>query len=256
VCLTSTASTDVIIDVVAADGGSNGAGLAAIAPTRLYDTRAVGAPLAAGEVRAIPTFGVGGVPPSNGLSLTLTAVGASKTGTLKVWPCDKQAPGLPVLVVTKGATASASAISRVAADGTVCVSSSVTTDVVLDATSAWAIGGAAPLRAVTPSRVYDTRESSGKVGAGATLAVAVAGRGGVNGAASSASVSITATASGGRGTVTAWPCGQAKPATAIMQLAAGVTSSATAIVGLGGGSLCLSPTVGTHLIVDVTGYAG
>ncbi|MGD9701927.1 MAG: M23 family metallopeptidase [Acidimicrobiia bacterium] len=255
ICVVSTAATDVIIDVVAADG-SQGAGIAAIAPTRLYDSRTVGQPLAAGEVRAITASGVGGVPASNGVSLTLTAVSAAKTGTLKVWPCDRGAPGLPALVVTQGATASAPVVSRVAADGTVCVSSSVATDIVLDAMSAWAIGGASALRAVTPARVYDSRDTGGKVGGGSVLAVNIAGRGGIGGGATAVSASITATSSGGRGTVTAWPCGQNKPATATMQLAGGVTSSSTVLVGLGGGKLCLSPSIGTHLIVDVTGYAG
>ena len=88
------------------------------------------------------------------------------------------------------------------------------------------------------------------------LAVSVAGRGGVSGSANVVLASITATSSGGRGTVTAWPCGQNKPVTATMQLASGLTSSSTAVVGLGGGQLCLSPSIGTHLIVDVTGFAG
>ena len=255
VCVVSSAATDVIIDVVAADG-SQGAGVTAIAPTRLYDSRTDGQRLAAGEVRAIKASGVGGVPLANGVSVTLTAVNAAATGTLKLWPCDRPAPGLPMLVVTQGATASAPTVSRVAADGTVCVSSTVATDIVLDATSAWAIGGASSLRAMTPARVYDSRSAGGKVGGGSVLAVSVAGRGGVSGSASVVLASITATASGGRGTVTAWPCGQNKPATATMQLASGVTSSSTAVVGLGGGQLCLSPSIGTHLIVDVTGFAG
>ncbi|MET0910146.1 MAG: M23 family metallopeptidase [Ilumatobacteraceae bacterium] len=255
VCVISSAATDVIIDVVAADG-SQGAGVTAIAPTRLYDSRTSGQRLAAGEVRAIKASSVGGMPVANGVSVTLTAVSAAKTGTLKVWPCDRPAPGLPMLVVTQGATASAPTVSRVAADGTVCVSSSVATDIVLDATSAWAVGGASTLRAITPARVYDSRNAGGKVSGGSVLSVNVAGRGGVSGSASVVLASITATSSGGRGTVTAWPCGQNKPATATMQLASGVTSSSTAVVGLGGGKLCLSPSIGTHLIVDVTGFAG
>ena len=255
ICVISSAATDVIIDVVAADG-AQGAGVTAIAPTRLYDSRTDGQRLAAGEVRAIKASGVGAVPLANGVSVTLTAVNAAATGTLKLWPCDRQAPGLPMLVVTQGATASAPAVSRVAADGTVCVSSSVATDIVLDATSAWAIGGASSVRPMTPARVYDSRSAGGKVGGGSVLAVSVAGRGGVSGSASVVLASITATSSGGRGTVAAWPCGQNKPATAIMQLASGVTSSSTAVVGLGGGQLCLSPSIGTHLIVDVTGFAG
>ena len=255
VCVRSSSSTDVIIDVVAADGSSGAAGMMPVAPTRLYDSRAAGGRLAAGEVRAINTAGVGAVPPSNGLSVTLTAVNAAKTGTLKIWPCDRNAPGLPVLVVTSGATASASALTRVAGDGTVCVSSSTATDVVLDATSVWALGGGRQMRAITPARVYDSRDEGGRVAGGSVAAVGIAGRGGVNGGAAAVSVSISATGSSGRGWVTVWPCGQNKPLTAAMMLSSGVTSSSTVIVGLGGGKLCLSPSASTHLIVDVTGYA-
>ena len=111
------------------------------------------------------------------------------------------------------------------------------------------------MRAVTPARVYDSRDAGGKVGGGSVVSVGIAGRGGVNGGASTVSVSVSATSSSGRGTVAAWPCGQNKPFVAMMQLTPGVTSSSTVIVGLGGGQLCLSPTASTHLIVDVTGYA-
>ena len=256
VCVRSSAATDVIIDVVAADGARAAAGVTAIAPTRIYDSRSAGGRLAAGEVRAITASGVGGVPPSNGITLTLTAVNAAATGTLKVWPCDRSAPGVPVLVVTQGATASASAVSRVAADGTVCVSSTVATDVVVDVMSAWAIGGASTLRTVTPARIHDTRDAGGKVAAGGVLEVAVAGRGGVGGGARLVSASISVTGVAGRGTVAVWPCGQPRPATAAMTILPGVTSTAGVLVGLGGGRLCLSPTTATHLIVDVTGYAG
>jgi hypothetical protein len=255
VCLRSSASTDVIIDVVAADGASGGAGVFPVAPTRLYDSRTAGGRLAAREVRRIKTAGVGAVPPSNGLTVTLNAVNAAKTGTLQIWPCDRSPSGIPVLVVTTGATASTAAATRVAGDGTVCVSSTVATDIVLDATSVWGIGGGRQMRAVTPSRVYDSRNAGGKVGGGSVASIAVAGAGGVNGGASVVSVTVSATSSSGRGTVAAWPCGQNKPFVAMMQLMPGITSSSTVIVGLGGGKLCLSPTASTHLIVDVTGYA-
>lgn len=256
VCVRSSAATDVIIDVVGADGAPSAAGVAAIAPTRIYDSRVAGGRLAAGETRAITASGVGGVPPSNGVTLTLTAVSAAATGTLKVWPCDRSTPGVPVLVVTKSATASAAAVSRVAADGTICVSSTVAVDVVVDVMSAWAIGGASPLRTVTPARVHDTRDAGGKVPAGAVLEVQVAGRGGVAGSATMASAAVSVTGVGSLGTVAVWPCGQARPATAMMTIYPGVTSTATALVGLGNGRMCLSPTTSTHLIVDVSGYAG
>lgn len=256
VCVRSSAATDVIIDVVAADGARSAAGVAAIAPTRIYDSRAAAGRLAAGEVRAIAASGVAGVPPSNGITLTLTAVSASATGTLKVWPCDRSAPGVPVLVVTSGATASATAVSKVAADGTICVSSTVATDVVIDVMSAWAIGGASALRTVHPARVHDTRDSGSKVAAGGVLEVAVAGRGGVGASAKLVSAAVSVTGVGARGTVAVWPCGQPRPATAMMTIYPGVTSTATALVGLGGGRMCLSPTASAHLIVDVTGYGG
>ena len=177
VCVMSSAATDVIIDVVAADG-SQGAGVTAIdahSPLRLAYRRAT-----AGRWRGAGHQGLqrGRYARRERRQRHAHCRQRGEPGTLKVWPCDRPAPGLPMLVVTQGASGLRvlDGLVRVAADGTVCVSSSVATDIVMDATSAWAVGGASTLRAITPASVSTYwRNAGGKVSGGSVLSVNVAG---------------------------------------------------------------------------------
>lgn len=247
ICVETSASTHVTIDVVGYDGDWS-AGVTSIRPTRLLERTT----LVAGTPLVVKASGVGGVPPANGVSVTVSVENAAGAGSVALYACDKKQPKLGQVVVG-GGPASTGVNTRLAADGTLCLLSSVGVDVTVDATAAWALGGSGKLRAVPAVRAYDSR-GSGAVAAGQVVQVTLANDE-LPWAAKVASVVITGLGASSTGTIAAWPCGQNDPGTAAVTVAAGRTASATTFVGLGGGKLCVSPSTAMHILVDVTGGA-
>lgn len=120
-----------------------------------------------------------------------------------------------------------------------------------------------------PARLLDTRPSGvtvdgvgqqgGVVAAGATVELVVAGRGGVSATARAVALNVTAVNPGAGGFVTVWPCDQSKPLASNLNVVAGVTRANLVVVkvpssGVFSGKVCLSPSVSTHLLADVSGY--
>ena len=109
------------------------------------------------------------------------------------------------------------------------------------------------LHQVTPVRLIDTRTSE-PVGRGATLTVPVAGQFGIPSTATAAVINLTVDSPSASGFVTASPCGAAY-GTSTINFSAGQTIANLALVSLGtGGALCITPSVATDVLVDVSGY--
>jgi len=110
--------------------------------------------------------------------------------------------------------------------------------------------------AVGPLRLADTREAvcgCSRLDA-QTIRVVMAGRGGVPGGIAAASITVTATASDLAGFVTAFPAGEARSETSTLNLPVRADTSNSTIIAVGAtGAIDLYASVGTELIVDVTG---
>lgn len=119
----------------------------ALTPARLADTRpsgvtvdglvqAVGA-VAAGGTLSVPVGGRGGVPASSvAAALNITAVSPAGSGFLTVYPCDVARPNASSLN-TAGATIANEVIARLSQTGTVCIYSSVATQIIVDVVGAY-----------------------------------------------------------------------------------------------------------------------
>ncbi len=114
---------------------------------------------------------------------------------------------------------------------------------------------------LTPTRILDTRSGVGYTGrkpsAGDTLALKVTGTGsGVPADAVAVALNLTATEATAAGYITAWPTGETRPLTSVLNLAGAADTSANAVIArLGaGGQVNLFTQSGTHLVADVTGY--
>lgn len=247
ICIESSVTTNVAIDVVGYDG-QLAAGVTSIRPTRLLEqtTLSPGVPL------AVKASGVGGVPPANGVSITVTSENAAAAGNVAVYGCDRKRPKIAQVTVG-GGPASTGLVARAGGDGTICLVSNVTVDVTVDATAAWAYGGSNKLRAVTAVRAFDSR-GSGSVAPGRVVKLTIANDE-LTWAASVASVVVTGLDAAETGSITAWPCGQQQPGTETVVVSPGRVASASAFVGLGGGQLCLATSTTMNIIVDVTGGA-
>ena len=101
-----------------------------------------------------------GVPASGavGVALNVTAVGPVGPGFLRVWPCGSAKPETSSVNYLAGGVEPNAVVVPVDATGEVCVSSLVTTDVVVDV-SGWFESG---LRGAT-GRLVDTRDGTGPI---------------------------------------------------------------------------------------------
>ena len=124
------------------------------------------------------------------------------------------------------------------------------------------VGGVAPASgsfvSLTPSRLLDTRQEGGRLGAGEARGLQVAGKGGVPEAGVSAVVlNVTVTETTSSGFLTAWPKGSLRPTASNLNWAAGVTIPNSVTVKLGASGMLdifQSGPGSAQVVVDVAGY--
>lgn len=206
----------------------------------------LGYPLFAGQVlEAQVAGGSTGVPAdAEAVSLNVTAVSPSGAGYLGVYPCGTAWPRTSNLNYAAGRTIANSVIVGVGSGGKVCVYTSATAHVVVDAVGYFPAGS--PFAPQSPVRLTDTRAGT-KPAAGEVVAVTVPA-----GAASALSIAVTQPSA--KGWLTVYPCGSPVPNTSTINFAAGQTIAGSALAKPGpGGRVCLRSSAPAHLIVDLMG---
>jgi hypothetical protein len=109
---------------------------------------------------------------------------------------------------------------------------------------------------LAPVRVLDTRAGIGSPpqalapGRILTLGVPAASQAG----ASSVALNLTATDAVGPGFLTAWPCGQAMPATSVLNFVPGQTVANFVTLGLGAPGVCLASSAPVQVVGDLMGW--
>jgi hypothetical protein len=139
ICITSQHSTHVVVDV---NGWfPAGADFMSFYPERLLDTRhGVGAPqgkLAADGVLALRVTGVGAtkVPvDASAVAVNITVTAPVSDGFLTVWPCGTPRPLASNVNYSTGQTIPNLVITKVGANGSICISGQVDLHVVADIT--------------------------------------------------------------------------------------------------------------------------
>ena len=242
-CVDASTPVHFIVDLQGAFVPSAALRLNPMTPLRLVDTRISGRadPL----VVTIPGAVAGAV-------VNLTAVGAAAPGYLVAYPCDAAAPATSNLNFVTGAAAAGSAYVQVGAAGTICVHANVPTDVVIDLQGTFTSGGALRFQPATPQRMVDTRAGiggwRGQVGLGQTVDFPVAPPD-----AKAVTGNITMVQPGVDGYFAAYDCGQPVPATSSVNGGLGGVT-ANAVTASVSGSLCVTASVGAHLLFDTTGW--
>ncbi len=214
-----------------AAGSVAGLKLNSVAPKRVYDTRN-GIGTSPGAMRGATSRMVNVQPPSTAVKAVLvnvTYAGTRGGGFAQAWPSRTARPGTSILnASTNGEVVANSAVLPVAADGTIIISTSVTTDLVVDVLGYFVTptgAGGGEYRALSPARLIDQRSP-----AGATLAsgaknpyaqvgdhidVQITGQLGVPNDGTAGAVAIILTALGSNqpvsGYATAYPSGVARP---------------------------------------------
>lgn len=157
VCVGTLVETDVVVDMAGwFDSGVRPA------TGRLVDTRNAATRLRPGAPLHVAVLGQYGTPLTGvvGVALNVTAVNPVAPGFLRVWPCGSAEPETSAVNYSRaGAVEPNGVVVPVDQTGEVCVSSLVTTDVVVDL-AGWFDGG---LRGASGTRIVDTRYGIGPI---------------------------------------------------------------------------------------------
>jgi hypothetical protein len=241
--------THVVVDEQARFGPS-GAGFTALGPTRALDTRN-GAPIGAGEVRAISLVPFGVPASAKAAQLGLAAISRGQPGFISVLPCGSSPSTSSLNFATDGVASSAALASL--SNGNVCVFSNVPVDLIIDVAGYYDAGGAS-LTLVNPARVLDTRSGEGGWKGvptpGQVLRVELSSMPGWQGS-SAVAFTLTGINAQAPGFARVWDCtGEAAHSSQNAEVGAVV---ATFGVVRSSGSLCITTLAPQHLVLDLVG---
>ena len=248
------------------------------APERLLDTR-----IGAGDVKdagTYPAYQGGGATtsvqlvtagrqstPSTAASvfLNVTVVQPSAEGYVTVFPCGQAQPNASNLNFKAGDVVANAVMAKVGSAGSVCLFSSVPTNLLVDIAGYFPTTDSfTPL--ANPVRLMETRNGAtptvdgqaygaGTIASGSTTHLAIANRGGLP--ASLASVAVNVTAVNGQadgGYLTVFPCGS-QPDASNVNYNAGQTIPNLVIAKVSaGGEVCIFNYGKVDLLVDAIGY--
>lgn len=256
VCIYSQVAAHVVVDLAGwySPTASGGAGLEATTPARLLDSRESG-----GRNQSF-VVALGSSVPAGATAVTLnvTVTEPLFAGYLTAYPCGGTVPLASNLNFAAGQTVPNLVTVKIGEGRSVCLYANAPTNVVVDL-DGWYIGTGKTVRAVSPTRLLDTRDGSGgwlgALSAGQAIDLPVAGTAGIPSDASGVLLNVTVTAATAGGYLTVYPCGADRPLASNLNFTAGQTVSNAVAVRLGtGGSVCLYANQGVHLVADVAGY--
>jgi len=245
VCIFDNVATNVVVDITGRFGAA--AGIGDTASERLVDTR----DRFEKQPALTPLAVAVGTPPGAPVVLNVTAVDADGPGWVRAAPCDSTnttstlnldgaAPVPNVAVVVPGA------------DGTICVTSSIATHLIVDRFMQFEPGTSVDV--VPPRRVLDTREGAGQRVPASGVVTLAADALGVTAATTGVMLNLTVTDAVGAGFLTAYPCAQGRPSTSNLNFVAGAVVANFAVVQPDAeGNVCVYAHNATHVVVDVMG---
>ncbi|MEI6401782.1 MAG: peptidoglycan DD-metalloendopeptidase family protein [Actinomycetota bacterium] len=218
-----------------------------IAPKTAYDSAWGAVPMAGQSRQKIRVDQLAGVPAgTQGVIVRLTAKSAGLPGYLATYPCDlPAAPGVSQVSYGVGETSVGTSVVEVV-NGSICLLVSTAADVKVEVLAAQAATGVG-VQPVSASRVVDTRNTA-RLTAGSTLTLTPAMLGVADGT-QALTASITVVNPGAPGTLSLGFCGQGPWQT---PFTGDAISSFSMTMRVSPSGWCLSSTVDTDVIVDVT----
>jgi uncharacterized protein YkwD len=235
------------VDPLPAPVARAAAGLTAINPVRLIDTRATGAIAGGGTFAFKPTDRVAAAAGSQAVAVNITVVDAKGPGFVTVWPCDASRPEASSLNHEAGETKANSTTVAVGADGRVCVYSQSGGHFLVDLSGYYKANSGLRYTPQAPVRALDTRKNGSQI---------QTARFKVPGGAGAAAINVTVTAPVNGGFVTVWPCDEARPTSSSLNYGPGDTAANLVMTRVAGnGDVCLYSSAPAHLIADIQGTA-
>lgn len=243
-----------------------GARFTAVAPQRILDTRD-GTGTNAARVLGGCTLVVdpGLDPEVTAVAVNITAVRAAANGFVTAYPCGVERPIAAAVQAVAAKVVGGMTVVPLGADGTFCVYTHATADIVIDLFGSYQPGVGHRFEPVESGRLFDSRtDARGRslplLAAGTTLRVKVAGAkvgaATVPASANGAALTLHAMSATGNGYLTAYPCGGTVPTVASATVNTGVSVTNHAEVLLGAGDVCVFVSVPMHVAVDLSGWFG
>jgi hypothetical protein len=267
-CIDVSAEVHLIAETI---GSIAAPGFAAVVPAvRLLDTRpsavtvdeqfAGDGPLTAGASIVLPVVGRTSADPFGMVALAIETTGQDAAGRVAVHPCDGARDD--AVDVRAGVTVARQVIVPLGASGTLCLSSTATTDLIVELTGAFASNLARPYE--EPVRIVDTRNTGSTVDArfegigvrptSSTLEVPLTSRIGRFDGLVGVVLELGAYDPLEDGELTVFAPESSPDQTGSLQYRAGTTETTTVAVPIGpSGEICVSNTGRADLVVDVTG---
>ncbi|MGV8849391.1 MAG: S8 family peptidase [Propionibacteriaceae bacterium] len=240
-----------------------------LAPLRIVDTR-IGlnaGPSYTGQTLVVPVRGVGGVSPTaSAVLVNITCTSANAVGYVTAHASGTAAPLVSSANFTLGKTSANLALVPIGDDGNIALTvgslPGTLLHIIVDLQGYVAGGGqvteAGAVVPVTPTRLEDTRYTSGAVGAFGTLTVPVRDGANVPLNATAVFINVTVTDPGGSGGyLTVFPTGETPPLASNLNFSPTQTipNLVVAKVNPTGSISILNHSTGTsQIIVDVQGY--
>jgi hypothetical protein len=211
------------------------------------------APLAAGCTLTIdPNVG----SDATAVVVNVTSVTPAINGFLTAYPCGAERPFVSIVPSVAGRIVPGTAIVPLNADGTFCVFSSTTTDLVIDLSGVYGTATGQRFQPIAPQRFFDSRAAP-LVRADSVVRVQIAGARGVPASATGAAVTVHSSSAVGAGFVTIWPCDAERPTTSVLNATAGASVTNHVQVGLDStGGVCMYAATAMRLMLDVSGWFG
>lgn len=188
-------------------------------------------------------------------TLNVTVVNPVAAGYLTVWPCGTPRPLTSNVNFAAGQTVANMVMTGIGADGTVCASSNVDLDVIVDAEGSF--GPNAPYHSLLPTRLTDTRLSGTQLGTIDRNQRLVVQTASVVAPANASAVmlNVTATNSSAAGFVTVWPCNAQRPPTSNLNFSTGQTVAGAVLTTIDpAGRVCIASNVSVDIVADAQGW--
>jgi hypothetical protein len=247
VCVYARSATNLVVDVTGRF--ADDARIADDTSTRLVDTRDRGSRQEPGVPLAVST----GAAAGSSVVLNVTAVEAAGPGWLRAAPCDST-DTTSTVNFDGGAAVPNVAVVVPGADGTVCITGSVLTHIVVDRFMTF--DAASGVDVVAPHRVLDTREGAGSRLDRNGVAILRGTTTGVEPGTTGVMLNLTVTGPLAPGYLAAYPCHAGVPATSNLNYRPGdVVANFVIVQPDANGDVCVYTSAPTHVVVDALGTA-
>ncbi|HEY4024497.1 MAG TPA: DUF1906 domain-containing protein [Pseudonocardiaceae bacterium] len=252
-------TVDVIADLFGYYTTGSGNTFTPAGPTRLLDTRSGSnpAPLGPQQTLKLPVAGMPGVPTNaSAVVLNVTVTNPTQGSFLTVYPDGEQRPVASNLNFGPG-QALANLVIVPVVNGTVdFYNLSGSVDVIADLFGYFTSGSGSSFTPTGPTRLLDTRNGPGPLGANQSTSLQIAGNGGIPGNVTAVVLNVTVTNPTASSFLTVYPDGLSGPPTASnLNFTAGETVPNLVTVPVTDGKVDMYNLGGTvDVIADVFGY--